>query len=189
MPTGAVCVRADVVHAHVEHDRIAAERRVHHLQDDWMLHEWREGDVFVDEVEDPLRSIVVEQGGDVDEADAHVCGRHRPRRVELVRLSLADSVLQTFDLVVAAPPEVEVDVGCLVDRDGASAGIDGVLTLVFEDALDAISEVGHQFFRQQVFDDHMAMGVQLLERLSGTDLWLSQHAITFAFERSHDEQW
>ena len=39
VPAGAVGVRADVVHAHVEHDRVAAERCVHHLQHDRVLDE------------------------------------------------------------------------------------------------------------------------------------------------------
>ena len=70
----------------------------------WMLDQRCERDVFVDEVEDPLRPVVVEQRGDVDEADAHVVGSDRPRRVELLGLAPANAALHPLDLVIAAAP-------------------------------------------------------------------------------------
>ena len=108
MPATVGTARADGVDADVEQDGVAAELILDDVHDERVFQQGSEGDILVDEVEDPLRAATVELGRDVDEADAHVLVRNRPRGVELVALLEQLALRQTASLVVVEVPDPRV---------------------------------------------------------------------------------
>jgi hypothetical protein len=87
-----------------------------------------------------------------------------------------NAVLHPLDLVVAAPPVLEVDVGDLIDGDVAVSRICRVLALVRQYPLDPVAQVGDSGLVHEVFDHDVTVGVESLEHLAGIDLRIGEHA-------------